>query len=94
MRSLVCAAFVAFLLAGATVNAAPFPLASSGQLPVSASSSSNVRVENVLDPLLEPFQQSASSSCSIRRLREYDAPNEFPSSTVYSCGVISPAKYA
>jgi hypothetical protein len=64
MRLPIYAAFAAFLLAGTSVNAAPFPSAGNGQLPVSESSSSTTRVENVLDPLLEPFQQSASGSCS------------------------------
>ena len=63
MRSSSCAAFVAFLLASASVNAAPFPSASSGQLPVSASSSSTTRVENILDPVEVPYQQSVTGGC-------------------------------
>jgi hypothetical protein len=63
MRSFSCAAFVAFLLTATSVTAAPFPTPSSGTLPISATSSSTTRVENILDPLEELYQQTATPAC-------------------------------
>jgi hypothetical protein len=55
MRSVTCAVFASLILVAARATAAPFP--------VSAASSSITRVENIIDPLLVPYQQSSISDC-------------------------------
>jgi hypothetical protein len=55
MRSVTCAFFASLLLIVAGATAAPFT--------VSAATSSITRVENIIDPLLVPYQQSVIGNC-------------------------------
>jgi hypothetical protein len=62
MRSHIYIAIVASLLASGNANAQAFPSASGVPLP-STASRATTKVENILDPVEKPFQESVVGNC-------------------------------